>query len=116
MIKFECVYGTLIVKKDSLIFEPSEDPEHNVVIRENSEVKVSDYGSMIDYFDICEFSKLPLVNEKAILSENSFIQEEYKYDLFIQIILTAVNGVTYAQKNFEDNKIVGALIDNSNNE
>ena len=73
MIKFETVYGTLIVKKDSLIFEPSEDPEHNAGIRENTEIKVCDYGSSIDYFDICEVSKLPLVNEKAILSENSFI-------------------------------------------
>lgn len=73
LIKFETVYGTLVVKKDCLIFEPSEDPEHNAGIRENTEVKIADYGSVIDYFDICEISKLPLVNEKAVLSENSFI-------------------------------------------
>ena len=83
MIKFETVYGTLIVKKDCLIFEPSEDPEHNLAIRDNKELKVSDYGSIIDYFDICEASKLPLANEKAILTENTLIQEEYKFDLFI---------------------------------
>jgi len=70
LIKFETVYGTLIVKKDSLVFEPSEDPEHNAGIRENASVKISDYASVIDYFDMCEISKLPLVNEKAILSEN----------------------------------------------
>ena len=35
-----------------------------------------------------------LVNEKAIVSENAFIREAYKYNLFLQVVLTAVNGVT----------------------
>ena len=72
LIKFDTVFGTLIVKKDSLIFEPSEDQQHNQQIRQGN-LKISDYASTIDYFDICEVAKLPLVNEAAITSENLFI-------------------------------------------
>ena len=35
-----------------------------------------------------------LVNEKAITSDNAFIREAYKFNLFLQIVLTSVNGVT----------------------
>ena len=44
--------------------------------------------------DIVEVNKMSLVNEKAIVSENSFIKDAYKYNYFLQIVLTAVNGVT----------------------
>ena len=47
--------------------------------------------------DIIEVNKMNLVNEKAIVSDNAFIRDAYKFNLFIQIILTAVNGVTFCQ-------------------
>ena len=48
--------------------------------------------------DVIEVNKMNLVNEKAIVSENAFIREAYKFDLFLQIVLTAVNGVTLMKK------------------
>ena len=47
--------------------------------------------------DIIEVNKMKLVNEKAIESDNSFVQENYKFNFFIQIVLTAVSGVTLKQ-------------------
>lgn len=44
--------------------------------------------------DVIEVNKMNLVNEKAIVSENNFIKEAYKFNYFLQIVLTAVNGVT----------------------
>lgn len=44
--------------------------------------------------DIIEVNKMNLVNEKAIVSENNFVKEAYKFNYFLQIVLTAVNGVT----------------------
>ena len=44
--------------------------------------------------DVIEVNKMNLVNEKAIVSENNFVKEAYKYNYFLQIVLTAVNGVT----------------------
>lgn len=33
--------------------------------------------------DIIEVNKMPLVNEKAIMSENNFIKEAYKFNYFL---------------------------------
>jgi len=44
--------------------------------------------------DVIEVNKMSLVNEKAIVSENNFVKEAYKYNYFLQVVLTAVNGVT----------------------
>jgi hypothetical protein len=62
-------------------------------------------------------NKMNLVNEKAILSDNAFIREAYKFDLFLQIVLTSVNGVTLMSndkyhKNEDTNKH-GAVIGTS---
>mmetsp|Transcript_19199 Transcript_19199/g.13889 ORF Transcript_19199/g.13889 Transcript_19199/m.13889 type:complete len:144 (-) Transcript_19199:585-1016(-) len=37
---------------------------------------------------------LKLMNESAVTVENNFIKEAYKFDYFIQIDLSAVNGLT----------------------
>ena len=44
--------------------------------------------------DIIEVNKMNLVNEKAIVSDNNFVKDAYKFNYFLQIVLTAVNGVT----------------------
>ena len=49
---------------------------------------------MIDYSDISEANILRLINEAAMEIDNNFIKKAYKYDYFIQIDLTAVNGLT----------------------
>jgi len=37
---------------------------------------------------------MDLVNEKVITSENTFYKEEFKFNKFLQVVLTAVNGIT----------------------
>ena len=94
MIKFEKVYGTLIVKKDKLIFEPQDpfDPQlfqqgktiyNDHLISVDDQIKIGDYGGQIDFLDVIEVNKMKLVNEKAIVSENNFIREQYKYNYFL---------------------------------
>jgi hypothetical protein len=34
------------------------------------------------------------MNEKAIMNENAFVKQAYKYDYLIQINLSSVNGLT----------------------
>ena len=46
-------------------------------------VELDDFQGTIDYLDIIEINKMQLVNETAILSQNSFIKEAYKYDWFL---------------------------------
>ena len=78
-------------------------------------MKIADFGSTIDFLDIAEVNKLPLINEKAVISENAFISEAYKFDWFLQIVLTTVNGVTLRQHKFDEvTEITGALLDDSN--
>lgn len=81
------------MKKDCIVFEPSDDPELGPHC--DGDVKLESYRGVIDFMDIAEVNKMNLVNEKAIVSENAFIRDAYKYNLFVQIILTSVNGVTY---------------------
>ena len=114
LIKFDHIFGTLIIKNDSIIFEPSEDKNHNQHLVAG-EVKIADFGSTIDFLDIAEVNKLPLINEKAVISENAFISEAYKFDWFLQIVLTTVNGVTLRQQKFDEvTEITGALLDDAN--
>jgi hypothetical protein len=54
---------------------------------------------------------MSLINENACTSDNAFIQENYKYDIFLQVMLTAVNGVTLIQP--KDDPSIGAIIDES---
>jgi hypothetical protein len=82
LIKFDHIFGTLIVKNDSIVFEPCKDVDQNQHLVAG-EVKISDYGSTIDFLDIAEVNKLPLINEKAVISENAFIAEAYKFDWFL---------------------------------
>ena len=49
--------------------------------------------------DVIEVNKMNLANEKAIVSDNNFIREAYKYNYFLQVVLTAVNGVTLKKNN-----------------
>ena len=54
---------------------------------------------------------MKLINEKSIMSDNKFIKEEYRFDQFLQIVLTSVNGLTL--KKDESNSIgkSGAILD-----
>jgi hypothetical protein len=72
--------------------------------------QIEEYAGVIDYLDIIEVNKMNLVNEKAILSSKSFIRECYKFNLFLQIVLTTVNGVTLKAT---QNKSGATLGDNS---
>lgn len=48
---------------------------------------------MIDYTDICGADILKLINEAAVMVENAYIKKAYKYDYFIQVDLSAINGL-----------------------
>ena len=76
------MFGSFIVKKDCLIFEPSPDPELNPRL-EDKNIKAEDFKGVIDFMDILEVNKMNLVNEKAIISDNAFIRDAYKFNLFI---------------------------------
>jgi hypothetical protein len=60
-------------------------------------VKLADYSGGIDFLDIVEINKMKLVNESAVMSSNNFVKEAYKFNLFIQVVLTTINGVTLRQ-------------------
>jgi hypothetical protein len=47
---------------------------------------------MIDFRDIVDTEIINLINEKAIMHENDYIKEAYKYDFLIQINLSKING------------------------
>lgn len=98
LIKFDHIFGTLMIKNDSIVFKPDNTIKNKHL--EGGEVKISDFGSTIDFLDIAEINVLPLINEKAVISEDTFISEAYKFDWFLQIVLTSVNGVTLKQNKF----------------
>ena len=53
---------------------------------------------------------MQLVNDKAILSTNLFVRESYKMNLFLQIVLTTINGVTLKATRKDTDKLDGALL------
>jgi hypothetical protein len=80
LIKFEQVFGTLILRKDCMVFQPSEDISKNShLVKEEAggtpKEQIEEYGGIIDFLDVIEVNKMNLVNEKAILSTNSFISD-----------------------------------------
>ena len=114
LTKFDQICGTFILKKECLVFQPDNNSQTNKdLINEN--VKIDDYRGVIDFMDVIEINKMNLVNEKAIVSDNAFIRDAYKFNLFIQIILTAVNGVTFCQSSSgQESDQQGAIIDEQN--
>ena len=67
--------------------------------------------------DVIEVNKMNLVNEKAIVSENNFIRDAYKFNYFLQIVLTAVNGVTLKRQTHHggaSNSTSGAILSGPN--
>ena len=61
MIKFDPAFGTLIIKKDRLVFEPSTVPEQNAHLfaagKDNS-LKIDQYRGSVDFLDIIEVNKM----------------------------------------------------------
>lgn len=61
---------------------------------------------LIDYQDISNSEVIRLINEAAVLVENAFIKEAYKFEFFIQIDLTVVNGLTLKSVQETKNKLI----------
>ena len=80
-------YYDLNLKKDRLEFVPSKDLEKNESLINLDEgdvdAQLDEYAGVIDYLDIIEVNKMNLVNEKAIVSDDSFIREAFKFNLFL---------------------------------
>lgn len=53
------------------------------LIENDHQIKISDYGGQIDFMDVIEVNKMSLANEQAIVSENNFVREAYKYNFFL---------------------------------
>lgn len=110
LIKYSQIFGTLLVNSKGITFEPDLESDHNSDFKSNlpTGTSLSEYQCHIDFKDVHGFNPLPLINEKAILSENTFVAKEYKFDIFIQCVLTAVNGITLVSGKSEE----GAKLDN----
>ena len=76
-------------------------------------MKVDEYECTLDYLDLSEANLMPLINEKAAMSDSQFIQKNYKFDMFLQIVLTTVNGITLKQT--RDSKQGAVVSDDSEN-
>jgi hypothetical protein len=86
MMKYDHVYGILTIKKDRLVFEPSLDSDwndHLVKNKKDSARDLKQYETVIDFLDIIEANKMNLVNEKAVVSDNAYIREAYKFEIFL---------------------------------
>ena len=119
LIKFDQIFGTLYIKKDCITFEPDPKAQENQHLLNGSNtdfltqnMKVEEYECTLDYLDLLEANLMPLINEKAAMSESQFVQKNYKHDMFLQIVLTAVNGITLKQT--KDSSL-GALLQGSGN-
>ena len=100
--KYEEIYGTLLIKKDCLVYEPfshkadlkgeydllasNEKLMESATDENQLNLKLQDYTAKIDFLDIIECNKLPLVNEKAVMSESHEVKDAYKYNIFLQLV------------------------------
>lgn len=116
LIKFEKIFGTLYIKQDCLVFEPDADSDQNDTLSfkltsrsEKSNYAIEDFTCTMDYLDMVEVQQLQLINEKAIVSQNDFIRDAYKFDTFLQVGLSTINGITLLKEPGTDNQ--GAVID-----
>jgi hypothetical protein len=71
MMRFEHVFGTLILNQDSFVFKPNPTSSFNKHLINNSDPKLEQYVAIIDYLDLIEANKMNLVNEKAVLSDTA---------------------------------------------
>lgn len=70
--------------------------------------QLHNYDAMIDFRDIVDTEIINLINEKAVMQENDYIKEAYKYDYLIQINLSTINGQSL--KSDSDSRIIIANI------
>ena len=79
----------MTVFSDHLTFEPDLEAKQNLHLKlpENSHLlqrrSLNDYYCKVFFSDVGEASLLKLINEKACVSQNEFIQQNYKDDIFI---------------------------------
>lgn len=56
--------------------------------------KLHNFTATIDYRDIGETNIVKLINEQALIQDNDYVKDAYKYDLLMQVNLTTINGQT----------------------
>lgn len=67
---------------------------------------------IIDYLDMLTATKLLIPNAESIDNEDKFIRDNYKYNVIIQIQLSALNGVSCITG---AESLEGSVIDNQKN-
>lgn len=103
LMKSENIYGNLILKKDYICFEPFDPHDVDEAKFEGEEDFLQGnaklFGAMsnkntratlienctarIDFLDVIEVNKMPLVNEKAVVHESAFIRDHYRNNIFL---------------------------------
>eukprot|EP00350_Pseudokeronopsis_sp_OXSARD2_P007848 CAMPEP_0170541778 /NCGR_PEP_ID=MMETSP0211-20121228/1418_1 /TAXON_ID=311385 /ORGANISM="Pseudokeronopsis sp., Strain OXSARD2" /LENGTH=146 /DNA_ID=CAMNT_0010844633 /DNA_START=509 /DNA_END=949 /DNA_ORIENTATION=- len=86
------IKGVLYLKPGLLQFDPLVCEENDYLFTDKK--MMSTFQVFVDYNDVSECEMLKLMNESAVMVENNFIKEAYRYDYFIQIDLHTVNGLT----------------------
>lgn len=81
--------------------------------RKDHPISIKEYAGQIDLLDVIEVNKMKMANDRAVVSENNFIRKAYQYDLFLQVVLTTVNGVTLMDNHDTTTNLGGAAIDES---
>lgn len=70
-----------------------------------------DANLMIDYLDIVAATKLQIPNHDSIDHEDRFVRLNYRFDIMIQIELSAVNGLSALSKKGSQESEEGAKLD-----
>ena len=86
----------MTLKQDHISFVSKECPDANL---------------MIDYLDIVAATKLLIPNHDSIDHEDRYVRLNYRYDIMIQIELSAVNGLSALSKKGSQESEEGARLD-----
>ena len=65
----------------------------------------------MDYLDLSEANELKFVNETAITHTNAFIRDTYKFNFYLQIVLSTVNGLSIIKAAKDSDKDKCAVLD-----
>lgn len=66
---------------------------------------------MIDYLDMLSATKLLIPNQESIDHSERFVRDSYKYNIMIQIELSAINGISGILRSDQSKSDEGAVLD-----
>ena len=105
--KSDKVKGRITLKNDLIHFEALRCDEN----RQFSEEQMQMFEMIMDYLDLTEANELKFVNELAVTHSNAFIRDTYKFNFYLQIVLSSVNGLSVTHTDKAEDKEKCAVID-----